>query len=147
MRQCAENSPGCSTAEITNSFVSLSLRLLLYSQPYLWGLSFWVRYCTLGVFLLKAFTHLGHECQDLLSPCNGMQVCTNYTSVYTLIRKNFGGMESEPMLTPSEESSLPKKFSSEEDRTHDAASTGQRAQHTTNELFRPPPPSSYPAIH
>ena len=27
----------------------------------------------LGVFLLPTFTRLGHECQDLLSPCDGMQ--------------------------------------------------------------------------
>ena len=31
----------------------------------------------LGVFLLLAFTHLGHECQDLLSLCDGMHVCTD----------------------------------------------------------------------
>ena len=41
--------------------------------------------------------------------------------VYALIQKCFWGMESEPMLTPREKSPLPKKFSSEEDRTHDAA--------------------------
>ena len=28
----------------------------------------------LGVFLFPAFTRLGHECQDLLSPCDGMHV-------------------------------------------------------------------------
>ena len=61
----------------------------------------------LGVFLLPAFTRLGHECQDLLSPCDGMHVCTDYTPVYTLVRKNLGGMESEPMLTPREKSPLP----------------------------------------
>ena len=33
--------------------------------------------CMLGVFLLPAFTHLGRECQDLLSPCDGMHVCTH----------------------------------------------------------------------
>ena len=33
--------------------------------------------CILGVFLLPAFTHLGHECQDLLSPCNGMHAYTD----------------------------------------------------------------------
>ena len=38
----------------------------------------------LGVFLLLAFTHLGHECQDLLSPCNGMHVRTHKTSVCTM---------------------------------------------------------------
>ena len=34
-------------------------------------------WCILGVFLLPAFTRLGHECQDLLSPCEGMHVCTD----------------------------------------------------------------------
>ena len=34
-------------------------------------------WCMLGVCLLLAFTHLGHECQDLLSLCNGMHVCTH----------------------------------------------------------------------
>ena len=32
-------------------------------------------------------------------------------------------MESEPMLTPREKSPLPEIFSSQEDRTHDAASS------------------------
>ena len=32
-------------------------------------------------------------------------------------------MELEPMLSPREESPLPEKFSSEEDRTYDAASS------------------------
>ena len=32
--------------------------------------------CMLGVFLLPAFTCLRHECQDLLSPCDEMHVCT-----------------------------------------------------------------------
>ena len=35
------------------------------------------RWCMLGAFLLPAFTRLGHKCQDLLSPCNGMNVCTD----------------------------------------------------------------------
>ena len=29
----------------------------------------------LGVFLLPAFTRLGYECQDILSPSDGMHVC------------------------------------------------------------------------
>ena len=33
--------------------------------------------CMLGVFLLPAFTHLGHERQDLFSLCDGMHVCTD----------------------------------------------------------------------
>ena len=32
-------------------------------------------------------------------------------------------MESEPMLTPREKSNLPENFSSEEDQTHDTASS------------------------
>ena len=34
-------------------------------------------WCMLGVFLLLAFTLLGHERQDFFSPCNGMHVCTD----------------------------------------------------------------------
>ena len=34
-------------------------------------------WCMLGVFLLPAFTRLGHEHQDLLSPHDGMHVCTD----------------------------------------------------------------------
>ena len=41
----------------------------------------------LDVFLLPTFTRLGRECQDLFSPCDGMHVCTDQTSVYTLIGK------------------------------------------------------------
>ena len=80
------------------------LLLLLQSQLYLWGSPLsWVRFlcmwpffgcflfnpaievdsfplrgwCVLRVILLSAFTHQGHECQDLLSPCHGMNVCTD----------------------------------------------------------------------
>ena len=35
-------------------------------------------------------------------------VCTDWTAVYTLIRKSLGRMESEPMLTPREKSPLPE---------------------------------------
>ena len=34
-------------------------------------------WCKLGVFLLPAFTRLGHERQDLLSPCDGIHACTD----------------------------------------------------------------------
>ena len=62
----------------------------------------------LGVLLLPAFTHLAHECQDLLSPCDRMHVCTDKTLVHTLLRKSYWGMESEPMLTPRGKTSLPE---------------------------------------
>ena len=35
------------------------------------------KWCILCVFLLHAFTCLGHECQDLLNMCDGMHVCTD----------------------------------------------------------------------
>ena len=62
----------------------------------------------LDVFLLLAFTRLGHECQDLLSPCDGMHVCMDKISVDTLSWKSFQGMESEQMLTPRENPSTGK---------------------------------------
>ena len=34
-------------------------------------------WCMLSVCLLPAFTRLGHECQDLLSPCDGMHANTD----------------------------------------------------------------------
>ena len=37
-------------------------------------------WCMLGVFLLPAFTRLGHECEDLLSLCDGMHVCSSILS-------------------------------------------------------------------
>ena len=78
----------------------------------LWGSTYWVRcfrmcpffnltievvtfrlrgWCMLGVFLLPEFTRLGHEWQDFWSPCDGMHVCTDWTTVCTLIRKSLGG--------------------------------------------------------
>ena len=88
----------------------------------------------LDVSLLPAFTRLGHECQDLLSPRDRMHVCTDCTSVYTLIRKRFWGMESEPMLAPRENPLYrknPPQRRIEPVMLHHA---GQRAQHTTNRV-------------
>ena len=34
-------------------------------------------WCMLGVLLLLVFTRLGHECQDLFGPCDGMHVSTD----------------------------------------------------------------------
>ena len=44
-------------------------------------------------------------------------------SLYSRLKEFFWGMESERMSTPRENSPLPEKFSSEEDQTHDAASS------------------------
>ena len=46
--------------------------------PTIEAVTFFLReWCMLGVFLLPAFTPLGHERQDLLSQCDGMHVCTD----------------------------------------------------------------------
>ena len=60
----------------------------------------------LGVFLLPAFTRLGHERQDLLSPCDEMHVCTDMVILSS--KRVFGGMEFESMLTPREKSPPPE---------------------------------------
>ena len=59
----------------------------------------------LDVFLLLAFTRLGHERQDLLSPCAQTRPRFILSS-----ERVFGGMEFEPMLTPREKSLLPENF-------------------------------------
>ena len=75
----------------------------------------------LGMFLLPAFTRLGHECPDLLSPCDGIHVCKDWTSVYTLIRKSLGnGVRTHV----NSKGKIPSVGSSEEDQTHDDASRG-----------------------
>ena len=95
--------------------------------------------CMLGVLLLPAFNRLGHEYQDFLSTYDEMYVSTDWTSVYTPIRKNFGRMKSEHMSTPRDKSPLPgKKCSQRNIEPTTLHYAGQRAQHTTNDLFRPP---------
>ena len=79
----------------------------------------------LGVFLLPAFTCLRHEYQDVLSPYDGMHVCTP-------IRKSFGGMESEAM----EKFPLPEGQRRIEPATLHHAE--QRALTLPTELSRPP---------
>ena len=54
------------------------LRMWPFFNPTIKVVTFGLRgWCVLVVFLLPAFTHLGHERQDLLSPCDEMRVCTD----------------------------------------------------------------------
>ena len=59
------------------------VRLFAYERgfffnPTIEAVTFRLRgWCMLGVFLLPAFTRLGHEYQDLLSLCDGMLVGTD----------------------------------------------------------------------
>ena len=59
-------------------YVAVFCFLLLFFNPTIEVVTFclcgWYK---LGVFLLPAFTCLGHGCQDLLSPCDGIHVCTD----------------------------------------------------------------------
>ena len=51
---------------------------VFFKNPTIKVVTFRLRgWCVLGMFLLPAFTRLGHEHQDLLSPCNEMHVCTD----------------------------------------------------------------------
>ena len=54
------------------------LRMWPFFNPTIKVVTFRLRgWCVLGVFLLPAFTRLGHERQDLLSPWDEMHVCTD----------------------------------------------------------------------
>ena len=60
--------------------------------------------------------------------------------LYSHPKEFWGGMESEHMLTPREKSPLSEKNSPQRRRIEPTTQcqAGQRAQHTTNELFRLP---------
>ena len=54
------------------------LRMWPFFNPTIKVVTFRLRgWCVLGEFLLPAFTRLGNERQDLLSPCDEMHVCTD----------------------------------------------------------------------
>ena len=54
------------------------LRMSPFFSPTVKVVTFRLRgWCVLDVFLLPAFTRLGHERQDLLSPCDEMHVCAD----------------------------------------------------------------------
>ena len=116
------------------------LRMCPFANPTIEVVTFRLRgWCMLGVFLLPAFTRLGHERQDLMSTCDGMHGVHRLDLGLYSHPKEFWEMESEPMLTSKQKSPLPERNSPqgsmEPTTLHQA---GQRAQHTTNELFRPP---------
>ena len=81
----------------------------------------------LDVFLLLAFICLGHECHDLSSPC--ACVHTVDLGLYSSERV-LAGLESQPMLTPSEKSPPPEAQRRVEHMSLHHA--GQQAQHTTD---------------
>ena len=53
---------------------------LFFFNPTIEVVTFHLRgWCMLGAFLLPAFTRLGHDCQDIWRPCDGMHVRTGWT--------------------------------------------------------------------
>ena len=59
----------------------------------------------------------------VIHPSGSFESAMECMCAQTIIRKNFGGMESEPMLAPREKSPLLEEFSPEEYGTHGAASS------------------------
>ena len=55
----------------------------------------------LGVVFVAAFIHLGHEQQDLWSPCGG-NACVHRLDLSLYSHQKAWGIESEPMLIPRE---------------------------------------------
>ena len=124
-------------------------------QLYLWGSPFWVRCLHMWpyfiqplrshsvfmdgacwvYFLLPTFTRLGHECQDLLSLCNGMHRLD--LGLYSH-PKEFGGngvrthVNSKGKIPSTRKKSPQRRI--EPTTLHP---TRQWAQHIANELFQP----------
>ena len=44
----------------------------------------------MGVYLLLAFTCLGHGCRDVFGPCGGIHAWSDLTPVYILTRRSRG---------------------------------------------------------
>ena len=75
--------------------------------------------CMLGAFFLPTFTHLGHECQDLLSPCDGI-MCAQIRPRFILSSERVMG--NEVGTNVNSKGKIPSTGGSEEGRTRDAAS-------------------------
>ena len=76
-----------------------------------------------GVFLLPALTRIGHECQDLLSPCDGMHMCAETRPRFILFSERVFGKLSQSPCKLQGKIPYTGKNSPEEDRIHDAASS------------------------
>ena len=133
-------------------------------QLYLWGSPFWVRFlrmwpsfnptievvtfrlrgwCMLGVFLLPAFIRPGSECQDLLSPCDGMHVCRLDLGLYSHPKEFWANGVTTHVNSKGKFPSTGKN--SPQRRIEPAAlyQAGQRAQHTNQGASYPGPERSY----
>ena len=98
-------------------------------------------WCMLGVFLFSAFTHLGHECQDLFESIQ-WNACVHrlYPCLYSH-PKDFSGNGVRTHV--NSKGKIPSTRGSEEGRTHDAAS-GKTVSLTHYQLSCSPPPPPQP---
>ena len=93
-------------------------------------------WCMLDVFLLPAFTRLGHECQDLWSGCNGMHMHRLDQGLYSHPKVFWGNGVRTHVNSKGKIPSTRKILLIVVSNPWHCIK--QRAQHTTNELFRPP---------
>ena len=112
-----------------------------YVNPTIEVVTFRLRgWCMLDVFLLPAFTRLGHECQDLLSPCDG-NTCVHrlHLGLYSHPKEFWKNEVRTHVISKGNIPSTGKKKNLPQRRNEPVTlhHVGQRAQRTTNELFRP----------
>ena len=88
----------------------------------------------LGVLLLPVFTRLGHECQDLLSPRDGMHVCTEFFFF-------FGNGVKTHLNSKGKVPSTGKVLLSGGSNPRRCIAQDSEPSTLPTELFRPPPPS------
>ena len=81
-------------------------------------------WCMLDVFLLPAFTRLGHECHNLLSPECMECMCAQTRPWFMLSSERvFGDWSQNPCELQAKNPLYQKKISSEEYQTHNTASS------------------------
>ena len=80
-------------------------------------------WCMLGVFLLPAFTCLGHEYEDLLESVRWSACVHRLDLGWHSHPKDFGGNGIRTHVTPRDKSPLPEEVFPGEDETHDTASS------------------------
>ena len=96
-------------------------------------------WCMPGVFMLPAFTRPGQERQDLSSLCDGMLDCVHKLDLGSYShQKEFGGNGVRTHVNfKGKILSTGKKSPQRRIEPMTLRQAGQRAQHTTNQLFRP----------
>ena len=127
-------------------FAYVTVFLFFFLNPIIEVVPFCLcRRCLLGVFLSLAFTHPGHERQDLLSPSDGMHVCRDKTSVYTLTEKSFREWSQSPCSLQGKNPLYQRLRGG----SNQWCCIKQNSKPNTlpTELFCPPPPTPHPKFN